>query len=306
MKKFLFLMVCLMLNAVSPVSGIEAADRKAAVVDKNDTAWEITNPFIFTEPGGFYESRFCLTIQTGTFRVAIPTENLITVEVNGEHCTAAYEWMGRRHKIEGKLLSKLVGGRGNPVDVTLEFRNVKRLIFNNSSAVALHSEAMIPDATLVLKDGKEVPVANLLRVSSQDYPAVPSAGVPEGTVFERHNDLGFLKGKSAPTFGYEDLESMAFPTPNTLVLTFRETPDTTAKTKGEVMNARNKKVSPKDGEDDADFLLKAVEDLARKKDVHGIGHPKNRAYGFTGIFQKGYFFIDGAQVKSIRLGTVTP
>ena len=222
MKKILFLIIPVLIGVSSVAFGADLEDRQATLTDKAGTAWEITKVFIYTEPGGFYESRFCLTVDMGTLHVAIPAENLISVEMEGANCMAVYQWMGKRHRIFGRVVSKLVGGKGRFVYMTREFKNVKSLTFKETPVVMTTEKPHIYDATLVLKDGIKVPVANLLRVSSQTYPAAPSAGVKGGSVFDLYNDVGFLQDQNAPTLKYEDIESMAFPTPNSIMFTFKQ------------------------------------------------------------------------------------
>ena len=303
MKKILVLFICMLTGASSAVFGADLGDRGATLTDKAGTAWEITRVFIYTEPGGFYESRFCLTVVMDTLHVAIPTENLISVEMEGANCVAVYQWMGKRHRIFGRVVSKLVGGKGRFVYMTRKFKNVKNLTFKEAPMVMTREKPVTYEATLVLKDGTKVPVANLLRVSSQGYPAAPSAGVRKGTLFELYNDIGFLQEKNAPTIKYDDIESMTFPTPNSIMLTFKQDADILENTSKGSMGNRSEKVSENEKAGDDEFLLKALEDLSEKKSDTRERHPKNWTYGFTGIFEKGYFFIDGGNVKVIEFGT---
>ena len=302
MKKILFLFICLMAGTSSAVFGADLGDREATLTDKAGTAWEITKVFIYTEPGGFYESRFCLTVVMDTLYVAIPTENLISVEMEGANCVAVYQWMGKRHRIFGRVVSKLVGGKGRFVYMTREFKNVKSLTFKEAPMVMKREKPLTYDAILVLKDGTKVPVANLLRVSSQDYPAAPSAGVRGGTLFELYNDVGSLQGKNAPTIKYDDIESMAFPTPNSIMLTFKQGVNTMEKTSGKGTDNTGEKDPEKKKGGDEGFLLKALEDLGEEKRDTRKQYPKNWVYGFSGIFSKGYFFIDCGHVKAIEFG----
>ena len=302
MKKILVLFICMVAGASSAVFGADLGDREATLIDKTGTAWEITKVFIYTKPGGFYESRFCLTVVMDTFHVAIPPENLISVEMKGADCVAVYQWMGERHRIFGRVVSKLVGGKGRFVYMTREFKNIKSLTFKEAPVVMTIEKPLIYDATLVLKDGTKIPVANLLRVSSQNYPAAPSAGVKGGDVFDLYNDVGFFRGETAPTIKYGDIKSMEFPSKNTILLTFREG-DSVPDNSGQKNTPNTGGGIPDKGQErDEGFLLKALEDLGEKKRNTGKQQLKNWSYGFTGIFDKGYFFIDGSHVRAIEFG----
>ena len=297
MKKIVLALVFVLVGVPLAALGAERRDRSATLIDNAGTAWEITGVFIYSEPGGFYESRFCLTIVTDTFQVAIPPENLISVEVKGENCEVIYQWMGKRRNIAGRVASKLIGGESSVGNVTREFHNVRKLTFKHDPAVMKLEKPLPYDTTLVLTDGTKVPVAKLLRVSSQPYPAAPSSGVDKGTVFDLYNDVGSLRGETAPTIKFEDVKSMEFPDENTLTLRFKQgftETDDKVETEG---GTRER------GKSDGDFLVKALDELEEDKGDAGKFLPKNWAYGFTGIYSKGYFFIPGKLVKSIEFGT---
>jgi len=295
MKKIVFLFVFMLAGLPFAVFGAERQDRSATLIDNAGMAWEIRDVFVHSEPGGFYKSRFCLTVVTDTFQIAIPPENLISVEVKGENCEVIYQWMGKRQIISGKVASKRIGGESNVGYLTRKFDNVKKLTFKEDPAVMKWEKPLSYETTLVLTDGTKVPVAKLIRISSQPYRAVPSSGVSEGTVFELYNDVGFLRGETAPTIKFEDVKSMEFPTENSITLTLKQGINDT-RNKGESDDNKGQ------SDDDLDFLLRGLDDFDFGQDKSDAGKllPKNWAYGFTGIYSKGYFFIHGRHVKAIE------
>ena len=298
MRKIVFLLVFILAGVPSAVFSAERQERTAILLDNAGMAWEITDVFIHTEPGGFYESRFCLTVLTGTFQVAIPPENLISVEVEGENCDIRYQWMGREQNISGKVASNKIVGKSDVGYVSLEFDNLKKLTFRGVPAITQEQKPASYETTLVLTGGTKVPVANLKRISSQSYSAVPLSGVKAGTVFELYNDVGFLRGETAPTIKFEDVKSMEFPTGNTIVLSLKQGIKDT-RSKGESA-ARNE--GKKDA--DFDFIMGDLDDFDFGEGESDTGKlsPKNWAYGFTGIYSKGWFFIHGKHVKAIEFG----
>jgi hypothetical protein len=298
MRKILFLLLFILAGAPSAVFSAEHQERMAILVDNAGMTWEITDVFIHTEPGGFYESRFCLTVLTGTFEVAIPPENLICVEVKGENCEIRYQWMGREQTISGKVTSNKIVGKSDVGYVSLEFDNLKKLTFKGVPAITQEQKPASYETTLVLTDGTKVPVANLKRISSQSYSAVPLSGVKAGTVFELYNDVGFLQGETAPTIRFEDIKSMEFPTGNTIILTLKQgIKDTGNEPKKDAGNEGKKDA-------DFDFIMGDLDDFdfGEGKSDTGKLSPKNWAYGFTGIYSKGWFFIHGKHVKAIEFG----
>jgi len=299
MKKIMFLLVFMLAGVPSAVFGAEGQGRTAILVDNAGTAWEITDVFVHTEPGGFYESRFCLTVATDTFQVAIPPENLISVEVTGENCAVRYRWMGREQTISGKVTSKQIVGKSDVGYVSRKFDNLKKLTFKEGPAVMKEENPPTYETTLVLTDGTRAPVANLKRISSQSYSAVPLSGVKAGTVFELYNDVGFFQEKNAPTIKFEDIESMEFPTENSITLTLKQSIDQT-RSKGKRDTDKKAKI-----DEDLEFLKGGLDldiDLGEGEREAGKLSPKNWAYGFAGIYSKGYFFIHGKYVKAIEFG----
>ncbi len=203
--------------------------------------------------------------------------------------------MGRRQIISGKVASKRIGGMTDFGYVGLELDSLKKLTFKEDPAVMKWEKPLSYETTLVLTNGTKVPVAKLIRVSSQPYRAVPLSGAKAGTVFDLYNDVGSLRGETAPTIRFENIKSMEFPTKNTIVLTLKQGS----------MGTRNEDESNDDnkGEDEDDFLTDALDDFGEGESDAGKLLPKNWAYGFTGIYSKGYFFIHGRHVKAIEFGT---
>ena len=302
MKRIVLLLVLMLAGAPLAVSGVDRRSRSATLIDNTGTEWEITDVFVYSEPGGFYESRFCFAVTTDTFHVAIPPENLISVDVDEGNCIATYQWMGKTHTIIGKIASKLVGGKSNIGNVTRDFDNVKKLTFKQPPPGIKWEQPFLYESTLVLADGTKVPVAKLLRVSSQPYPASPSSGIDAGTVFDLYNDIGFLRGESAPTIRFEDVRSIEFPTENSITFTLKQGVNN-ARSEAE-NDADNKAESDNDNKGKAgdSFLTQALDDLLKDKGDKGKPLPKNWAYGLTGIYSKGFFFIPCRHVKAVEFG----
>ncbi len=302
MKKIVFLFALMIAGLSSAVFCADRIERTAIIVANAGARWEVKDLYVFTIPEGFPKSRFLLTVVTDTFRVAIPPENLISIEVKGEKSEIRYRWMGQEKAVSGKITSEQISGMSAGGYVPFKISELKKLTFKEGSA-DMQEEKPPPyryETTLLLTDGTRIPVANLIRISSQAYRAKPSIGMQEGgTAFTQYNDVGFLREKSAPTIKFEDIKSMEFPTENSITLTLRQEVGDTA---GEVeINAGDKGKSDPDlefilGDELDDF------DLDEEEDDAGKLLPKNWAYGFTGIYAKGYFFIHSSHLKAIEFG----
>jgi hypothetical protein len=302
MKKIVFLLVFMLAGVPSAVFGAERMERTAIIITDAGARWEVKDLYAFTVPGGFLKSRFCLTVVTDTFKVAIPPENLISIEVKGEISEIRYQWMEQEQTISGKIASELIAGKSVAGYIPVKIAELKRLTIKEGSAV-MKEEKPSPyryETTLVLTDGTRVPVANLYRISSQSYSAAPLLGMKEGSSFTQYNDVGFLQEKTAPTIKFEDVKSMEFPTENSIILTLKQGINDTRNEGESDIDSKGKKDA------DLDFLLGDLKDLdidfgEGEKDAIKLS-PKNWAYGFTGIYSKGYFFIHSKHVKAIEFG----
>jgi hypothetical protein len=310
MRKILHLVVLMVTAVPATVLGVGNPQRTAILIDKDGARWEVTDLYAWTNPGPFIESRFRLAVVTDTFHIAISPENLISIEKKGEDFEVRYRWMGRDHVISGKITSDQVGGKIGGGFTHVKINDLERLSFKEGVA-GMKEEEPPPyeyETTLLLTDGTEVPVANLVRISAQTYSAVPLSGVEEVTVFEQLNDVGFLQEKNSPTFKFKDVKSMEFPTEDTIVLTLkRGTGSSGDQGKGEV-SEETAAPAEEEGEidEDLEFLKGDLGDLDIDfgKGESGVGQPfpKNWAYGFTGICGKGYFFIPAKVVKAVEFG----
>ena len=302
MKKIVFLFALMIAGLPSAVFCADRMERTAIIIGNAGARWEVKDLYVFTVPGGFPKSRFLLTVVTDTFRVAIPPENLISIEVKGEKSEIRYRWMGQEQTVSGKITSEQISGMSAGGYVPFKISELKKLTFKEGSA-DMKEEKPPPyryETTLLLSDGTRVPVANLIRISSQAYRAKPSIGMQEGgTAFTQYNDVGFLQGKAAPTIKFEDIKSMEFPTENSITLTLRQEVGDTAK-EIEISAGNKGKRDP-----DLEILLgDELDDFDFDEEEEDAGKllPKNWTYGFTGIYDKGYFFIYSSCVKAIEFG----
>ena len=84
MRKILYLFVLLVTAVPLTVLGADNPQRTAILMDEAGARWEVTDLYAWTNPGPFIESRFRLAVVTDTFHVAVPPENLISIEKKGE------------------------------------------------------------------------------------------------------------------------------------------------------------------------------------------------------------------------------
>lgn len=310
MKKVIFLIVIMLAGAPSAVLGAEDQGRTAILTDMNNAVWEVTDLYSWTVPGPFVESRFRLAVVTDTFQVAIPPENLISIEKKGDDFEIRYRWLGKEQSISGMVMSDQVGGKMGGGYMYVKINELKKLTFKEGSGAI--KEEKPPsyefETTLLLTNGTRIPVANLLRISSQRYSAVPLSGVEEVTLFEQLNDVGFLQEKNAPTITYEDVKSMEFPTEDTIVLTLKRLMDDNDDEDKSEPDKEAEADTDKEGEIDEDyeFLKGDLGDLdidfGQDDRDAGKPFPKNWTHGFTGFYSKGYFFIPARHVKAIEFG----
>ena len=302
MKKVIFLLAIMLAGAPLTVLGADRPERTAILTDSNDLVWEVTDLYSWSVPGPFIESRFRLAVVTDTFQVSIPPENLISIEKKGEDFEIRYRWLGKEQSISGRVMSDQIGGKMGGGHMYVKINELKKLTFKAGSGAIKEEKPPSYDfeTTLVLTDGTRISVANLVRISSQRYSAVPLSGVGEVTLFEQLNDVGFLQEKNAPTIRYEDIKSMEFPTEDTILLTLKRLPGDTGN------SGKSEPDEETEIDEDFEFLKDALGDLdidfGEDENAARKSFPKNWAYGFTGIYSKGYFFIPARHVKAIEFG----
>ena len=310
MKKVILILVIMLAGAPSAVLGADGPARTAILTDIKDSVWEVTDLYSWTVPGPFLESRFRLTVVTDTFHVAIPPENLISIEKKGENFDIRYRWLGQEQSISGRITSDQIGGKSSVGLYYVKIGELKRLTFKEGPGAI--KEEKPPsyefETILLLTNGTKIPVANLVRISSQLHAAVPLSGWEEFTVFGQLNDVGFLQEKNAPTIKFEDIKSMEFPTEDTILLTLKRLMDDNGDEgkSDTVKEAKADKVEKEDIDEDYEFLTGALGDLdidfGPGESASGKPFPKNWTHGFTGIYSKGYFFIPARHVKAIEFG----
>ena len=143
MKKVVFLLAIMLAGAPSAVLGADGQGRTAILTDSNDLVWEVTDLYSWTVPGPFLESRFRLAVVTDTFQVAIPPENLISIEKKGEDFEIRYRWLGKEQSISGRIMSDQIGGKMGGGHMYVKINELKKLTFKEGSVAIKEEKEMV-------------------------------------------------------------------------------------------------------------------------------------------------------------------
>ena len=264
--------ICAVFLVTSALSfaGIAIADeqkRTAVVVDTTGQSTEVTD--LYSHMGGgerygfFGGSTPCLVVETGTFEIAIPLENLVSVARTGELSTVKYVLKSQEFTATGKLGSTDLTGKSDFGSLSISTAKIRRIDFKSPPTPGEEYEYKVSKppvpATLTLLDDSVVPVTRLRRF----YRYFSTFGYIMGGEWKPGTDevIEFIRGESKSTVTMENIAKVEFGAGGALSITLRNGNSATGKLGSE----------------------KVVE-------------------GFCGTFEKGYFFIDKKHIKSIQFG----
>lgn len=192
------------------------------------------------------------------FDIAIPIDNLISVEAKGDSHAVSYLWRGKELTITGKLLSEEFAGKSDFGDLKLHTSKLLSLNFHQSPKPEEKKEEVSERATLTLEDGTQITV-NTFRRHDRYYSR--EGYIIGGRIRYRHyTDFRFLRGESLITVKFAEIKRIEF------------------------VGEKEVSVTLKNGK-------KASGTISKEKgaDING----------FTGVFEKGEFFVEKKRVKSI-------
>lgn len=259
------------LAGVQSTIGADAPTRLATVVDSAGVDSELTDLKFSGKLSRFSGYYVSLAVNTGTFEIAIPLSDLISIkqtDAKNRTFDVTYQWHGKEQHVSGTLASGEFTGKGDFGDTKITTSNLKQLVFTDPPKASdqkqkteLAKRLRTNRATLTLSDGSEVPVANLQRHDS--YYSTEGYLIGGTTRYRHYTDFRFKRGESLLTIEFAKLKRIAFGDKNTVTVTL--TNDKTA-----------------------------TGTLANEK---GAG-----VEGFTGFNQNGNFFIPAKQIKAVSFG----
>lgn len=247
---------------------------EAVVEDTSGIITEVTNMgYMFSrslmKKFDVVKDKTRIVVITNNFAVAIPIVSIISIETKGGNFEVAYLWKGKELKLLGKLDLSDIRGTSDFGDFKLELKKLKKLRFKDKPRdIKLKKDITMNQAILILVKGDRVPVTCLKQYRSLYHPKVSSRSGSFETVFSwartsHHHEtkLKFHRGESLVTVEYSSLKSMQFGPENSISITMQNGKTTT----GKITNEDATKIE-----------------------------------GFTGIYDKGEFYIDRKHLKTIE------
>ncbi len=266
--------------------------RIAKVTDRTGTSTLVSDLFLVTADGTFdkvHPRGQTIVLFGDRFAVAIPMESVISMTCKADksknrvsgylddvtNCSAIRRLRGRTETISGSIWGEKLTGKSDIGGFELALSKVRELSFEAAPEEG-PAEEVVLDQRLVLTDCTEVPVARLSRFAS--YCSSQGYLVGCETVFLRLQELPFLRGESLVTTSFADTQAIVF-----------EAPASDLKWSN-WQRTGGVSVTLKNG--------RQVNGTISELPIHEI-------QGFTGVYEKGEFFVPGPFVKAVVFGEST-
>jgi hypothetical protein len=283
MKNTVFLLALVLVVLSSQGFAADQHKRRAVVVDRSGVVSEVSelrltegydytyNNIWWGQYNSSTESYAKMAIETPPFYIAVLVRSLVSIDVKGKIWNVTYRWDGCDKTISGNF-----AGGGSFTGKTdfgafkLDSKNLKQLKFKGPPTSVAKGCRRPYDATLILRGGAKVPVADLRRFDNY----CDSSGYIIGCrhVSRYYADVRFLRGDSVLTVPFDNISTIEF-------MNIPE--DSWNFTEGSVI------VTLKNGK-------KATGKVPDKNDA--------RIKGFIGMCDRGEFFIEPYHVQRILFG----
>jgi len=255
---------------VNPSSGGQA-NRTATIVDTTDVASEVTGLNYLGGLVVFENSIGRVAFSVGPIDYSIPIDNLISIERQGKHHVCSYWWRGKEHSQTGKLCHGRFTGKSDFGDVEIDTRKIKSIKCNTASKPKKNKKTSSPDtgkktsntAVLVLGNGASLTANNLKR--HDRYYSTQGYVWGGRHVSAHYNDFCFLRGESLARVEFTKIKRIEFRGEKAVSVTLKNGKKATGT-------------------------------------VNAAGPPGTDVLGFTGVCDKGEFYISKKHVKAIRFG----
>ena len=262
MKRFVYLAVILFVTMSAVTAQTENAKRTATVKDISGVTSDVTDLNFSGRLQKFYNSYNCIALVANPCDVAIPIDNIISIEPGENSHTVRYLWRGEERTITGKLFEGHLTGKGDFGNFKLHTRALISVHFQQPPKPEEKQEEVSDWATLTLEDGTQITSVDELK-RHVSYYSTEGYLIGGSDQYLHYIDFRFLRGQSLSTLPFTVIKRIKF--------------------EGE----KNVSVTLKNGK-------QASGTISTEQD--------NNIIGFTGLFEKGKFFVPKKRVKIIEFG----
>lgn len=236
----------------------EDAKRTATIKDTAGVASDVTDLRFSGDLEKFDKSYGRIALSADPFDIAIPIDNLISVEARGDSHAVSYLWRGKELNITGKLFAGEFTGKSNFGDLKLHTSKLLSLKFHQPPKPEEKKAEVSERATLSLEKGTQIAVDTFKRHDS--YYSSEGYIMGGSTRYRHYTDFRFLRGESLATIAFSEIKRIEF------------------------AGEKEVSVTLKNGK-------KASGTISTEKGADIVG--------FTGVFEKGEFFVAKKRVKTI-------
>ncbi len=208
MKQILWTAAILLIAVFVHTAVAEDAKRTATVVDKAGVLSEMTNLSFSAALEKFDNSYGRIAFSADPFDIAIPLDNLISIEAKGDGHTITYLWRGKELTTTGKLFSGEFTWKSDFGDLKLYTSKLKSIKFDRAPTVKKEDEKAGNLAILTVSSGAKVTVNNLKR--HDRYYSREGYLIGGETRYGHYTDFRFLRGESLVTVDFKKIKRIDF------------------------------------------------------------------------------------------------
>lgn len=207
MKKLVSSLIVLFIVLVL-IAQAEELKRTSTVTDVAGITTEVTDLSFLAALQNFDNSYGCIALSADLFDIAIPIDNLISIEVKGNIHAISYLWRGKQLTITGELFDGDFKGKSDFGDFKLHSSKLRSLKFNQPPKQEEKKEEVSYRATLTLENGTRISVGKLKRHDS----FYSTAGYIMGgsTRYHHYTNFSFLRGESLATIDFDKIKRIEF------------------------------------------------------------------------------------------------
>ena len=276
-RRFLLLQVFVLVGtyfAVAAAQEWKELKRTAVILDTTGVSTEVTEldaPDQLAEFG--FASLGAVVVQTENFLVAIRLRSVKSIDRKGQTAEVQYVVWGKESAITGVLLDRKITGKSDFGAFSLETSQLRQLTFKSPPLFAAREQAFPYPIAI---DKAPAYDATLVLTDGTKVPVARLARfatyfstkgylIGGETQYRENADVRFLRGQSLVAIEFTALRTLQFGPGESITVTLKNGNTTTGQ-------------------------------ISERED--------DRVDGFTGIYEKGFFFIHARHVKAIQFGPV--
>jgi len=164
----------------------------------------------------FYRASDALSISTPDFEVAVPTDQLLSIQVTGSSAEVTYNWRGQPITVSGELQGEITG-KSDFGDFKLSAAKVRQLSFSSPpNPTKANRPSLAVSVVVTLKSGKRMTLSSFQRHHS--FYSTEGYILGGSTRYHHLTDFRFQRGESLATLKFDAIRKLEFGDGNTVTV----------------------------------------------------------------------------------------